>query len=49
MNYEMLSNVMQWRQNHKLDEWQTFCRWVKTLPYAEIITGGVQDDAENRA
>lgn len=28
------------RKNHKLDEWHTFCDWIKTLPYSELITGG---------
>lgn len=37
MNYEMLSSVMNWRQDHKLDEWRTFCRWAKTLPCSEIF------------
>lgn len=27
------------RKNHKLDEWHTFCDWIKTLPYSQLITG----------
>lgn len=27
------------RQNHKLDEWREFCKWVETLPYSQLITG----------
>lgn len=38
-NYEVLANIYKSRQNHKLDEWHTFCNWIKTLPYSEIIIG----------
>ena len=37
MNYEVLSNIYQARQNHKLDEWVKFCKWIETLPYAKEI------------
>lgn len=39
MNYEVLTNIYKSRKNHKLDEWRTFCDWIKTLPYYELITG----------
>ena len=35
MNYENLTNMYYARRNHKLDEWHTYCDWIKTLPYAE--------------
>lgn len=38
-NYAVLKNMYHSRQNHKLDEWHEFCRWVKSLPYSELITG----------
>ena len=38
LNYEVLSNIYEYRKNHKLDEWHTFCDWILTLPYSEIIT-----------
>lgn len=38
LNYEVLSNIYKSRKNHKLDEWHTFCDWIETLPYSEIIT-----------
>lgn len=38
LNYEVLANIYESRKNHKLDEWVEFCQWIKTLPYAEIIT-----------
>lgn len=37
MNYETLINIYFARRMHKLDEWHTFCDWIKTLPYAEEI------------
>lgn len=39
MNYEVLANIYKSRKNHKLDEWREFCKWIETLPYAELITG----------
>ena len=39
LNYEVLVNIYHSRKNHKLDEWHTFCDWIKTLPYSELITG----------
>lgn len=39
LNYEVLANIYKSRKNHKLDEWCTFCDWIKTLPYSELITG----------
>jgi hypothetical protein len=38
MNYEVLSNIHEHRENHKLDEWKELCKWITTLPYSEIIT-----------
>lgn len=38
-NYEVLANIYHARKNHKLDCWHTFCDWIKTLPYSELITG----------
>ena len=40
LNYEVLVNIYHSRKNHKLDEWHTFCDWIQTLPYSELITGG---------
>ncbi len=39
LNYEVLANIYKSRKNHKLDEWHTFCDWIKTLPYSQLITG----------
>lgn len=38
LNYENLAHIYQQRKDHKLDEWREFCRWIKTLPYSELIT-----------
>lgn len=39
LNYEVLANIYEYRKNHKLDEWHTFCHWIEELPYSELITG----------
>lgn len=42
LNYEVLANIYKSRSGHKLDEWREFCRWIETLPYSELITGGTE-------
>ena len=37
LNYEVLTNMYKSRKNHKLDEWREFCKWIKGLPYSELI------------
>lgn len=37
MNYETLINIYFARRSHKLEEWHTLCRWIKTLPYAKEL------------
>ena len=39
LNYEVLANMYHTRKAHKLDEWVDFCKWIESLPYAELITG----------
>lgn len=39
LNYEVLANMYKSRKNHKLDEWRSFCAWIETLPFSELITG----------
>lgn len=41
MNYEVLSNIYKSRQNHKLDEWREFCKWIETIPMHELIMEAV--------
>lgn len=38
LNYEVLANIYRQRLNHKLDEWQEFCKWIEQLPYSKLIT-----------
>lgn len=42
LNYEVLVNIHESRRHHKLDEWHTFCDWIESLPYSELITGEVK-------
>lgn len=39
LNYEVLANIYPARRHHKLDEWHTFCDWIESLPYSELIIG----------
>ena len=47
LNYEVLANMYHSRKAHKLDEWRDFCKWIETLPYSELITGGVENASNN--
>ena len=54
MSYEVLANIYKSRKNHKLDEWASsrglgydfvsFCDWIESLPYSELITTPIQQD-----
>lgn len=46
MNYENLVNMYHARKAHKLDEWREYCKWIETLPYSKLITGGKDDAVE---
>ena len=46
LNYSVLRNMYHARKNHPLDEWRDFCRWIETLPYSELITGGNADEMQ---
>lgn len=37
LNYQVLKTMYYARQNHKLDEWHTFCDWILELPYFKEI------------
>ena len=43
LNYQVLKTMYHARKHHKLDEWREFCRWIESLPYSELITGGMTD------
>lgn len=38
-NYRQLKTIYKQRKNHRLPEWRTFCEWIESLPYSELITG----------
>lgn len=48
LNYEVLVGIYRDRKAHKLNEWVDFCKFIETLPYSELITGGgVKEDASS--
>lgn len=38
-NYRQLKTIYHQRRNHRLPEWRSFCKWIKTLPQSKLITG----------
>ena len=36
-NYLQLKTIYHQRKNHRLQEWQDFCKWIETLPYAKEL------------
>lgn len=38
LNYDVIANIYKYCDNCDLDEWRTFCDWIETLPYSELIT-----------
>lgn len=46
LNYEVLSNIYQYRREHKLDEWREFGQWIEQLPYSEIVTCNVREKSD---
>lgn len=38
-NYQQLKTMYGQREFHRLPEWRAFCRWIRTLPHSEFITG----------
>ena len=48
LNYEVLANMYKSRKDHKLDEWHTFCDWIRDLPLADdLIVGPEAFGAQN--
>lgn len=43
MSYENILNMLEYRRGHKLDEWRTFCEWIFTLPYGDLLKEGVSE------
>ena len=44
MNYENVANIIHQRTGHKLDEWGTFIKELKCLPYIGEIMGDVKTE-----
>lgn len=38
-NYRQLKTMYKQRKNHRLPEWREFCKWIETLPRADLIIG----------
>lgn len=36
-NYRQLKTMYKQRKNHRLPEWRGFCKWIETLPRADLI------------
>lgn len=48
MTYENALNIIQWRSNHKLDEWRTFCDiLINELPYMKEFVGNEDNRVNN--
>ena len=39
-NYQQLKTIYSQRKSHLLPEWKEFCKWIESLPHAELITEG---------
>ena len=37
---QLLPSSYNKRRTIFLDEWRSFCKWIETLPFSELITGG---------
>ena len=44
LTYENLANMRHWRRGHKLTEWHTFCDFIESLPYPELMTLEEQEE-----
>jgi len=44
-SYQCLRRIYIQRRNHRLPHWQTFCKWIESLPFAnELILIGIKKD-----
>lgn len=46
-NYQQLKTIYNQRKTHRLPEWRSFCSWIETLPYSELITGSKTEESED--
>ncbi len=40
-NYRQLKTMLAQRETHRIPEWREIAKWIRALPHAELITGGV--------
>lgn len=45
-NYRCLRNIYIQRRNHRLPEWRAFCKWIESLPYADIFLTNINEGEE---
>lgn len=36
-SYQCLRRIFHQRKNHRLPQWQEFCRWIESLPFAPVL------------
>ncbi len=44
LNYENLRGMYFSRKDHKLEEWHVLCAWIRSLPYAEALICGKENE-----
>lgn len=48
MNYENVVSIIHQRENHKLEEWRTFCKELRKLPYIKAIMAEDETQQEKK-
>jgi hypothetical protein len=43
-NYLQLKSIYGQRRHHRLEEWQTYCDWIESLPKMRLILGGTNEN-----
>lgn len=46
-DYRQLKTIYQQRKKHRLPEWRMFCKWIETLPEADLITTDIHAEDRN--
>ena len=45
-DYRQLKTMYHQRKKHRLPEWRAFCRWIETLPYANLLLTNINLEDE---
>ena len=40
ISYQTLRRIYKQRKDHRLPMWHDFCKWIETLPYADLLITG---------